>query len=500
MPQFEKRADAINILIVDDQPSKLMSTETILAELGENLLKANSATEALQVLLKQDVAVLLVDVCMPDLDGFQLAQMVREHPRFRETAIIFISAIQISEIDSLKGYEMGAVDYVPVPVVPGVLRAKVRVFVDLYRKTRALARINDELEQRVADRTVELEAAIARQELLSREVDHRARNALAVIQAIVSLTPATSAAEFAKSVDGRIRAMARAHTLLSESRWNGADLARLVHEELAPYLLEERVDIQGAAVMIKPTVAQNLALAIHELTTNAAKYGALSSPRGKLSVSWTLSADTLTLHWIERNGPAAQKPEKLGFGAKVIDSSVRAQLSGEIEYDWRLTGLHCTLRLPREHFSPPASAPGPKIAIVKDEPESVNTSPISGRRILVVEDEPLIGMMLVRLMTELGAEPIGPFGALADAYAALPQTFDAAVLDVNVGGELIYPFAEEVDKLGAPIVFLTGYESESIAERFAHAPVLTKPIEQAALTEALANALAVAQQRSALAG
>src|SRR5262249_12037158 len=163
------------------------------------------ANEALQILLKQDVAVILIDVCMPDLDGFQLAQMIREHPRFHETAIIFISAIHLSELDSLKGYEMGAVDYVPVPVVAGVLRAKVRVFVDLYRKTRALAQINGELEQRVAERTAELEAAIARQELLAREVDHRARNALAVIQAIVSLTPAHSAAEFARSVDGRIR-------------------------------------------------------------------------------------------------------------------------------------------------------------------------------------------------------------------------------------------------------------------------------------------------------
>ncbi|MEJ0059311.1 MAG: response regulator [Terricaulis sp.] len=186
-----------NILLVDDQPAKLMSYEIILGDLGETLLKASNAQEALETLLKNDIAVILIDVCMPDLDGFQLAQMIREHPRFQETAIIFISAIHLTELDSLKGYEMGAVDYVPVPVVAGILRAKVRVFVDLYRKTRLLERLNNELEGRVAERTAALETAIERQDLLAREVDHRAKNALAVIQSIVTLTRAETSADFA---------------------------------------------------------------------------------------------------------------------------------------------------------------------------------------------------------------------------------------------------------------------------------------------------------------
>src|SRR5262245_21992232 len=127
------RDDAVNILLVDDQPAKLLSYEVILRDLGERLLKASSAREALEQLLRRDVAVLLVDVCMPELDGFQLAAMVREHPRFQQTAIIFVSAIHLSDVDRLRGYEMGAVDYVPVPVVPEVLRAKVRVFAELFR-------------------------------------------------------------------------------------------------------------------------------------------------------------------------------------------------------------------------------------------------------------------------------------------------------------------------------------------------------------------------------
>ena len=149
--------DKVNILLVDDQAGKLLSYEVILRQLGENLIKASSGREALEYLLKTEIAVVLVDVCMPDLDGFQLAAMIREHPRFKKTAMIFISAIHLSDMDRLRGYEMGAVDYVPVPVIPEVLRAKVKVFAELYRKTRELEKLNAELELRVAARTAELQ-------------------------------------------------------------------------------------------------------------------------------------------------------------------------------------------------------------------------------------------------------------------------------------------------------------------------------------------------------
>ena len=149
--------EKVNILLVDDQPGKLLSYEAILGELGENLIKAASATEALQLLLKDDFGVVLIDVCMPDLDGFELAAMIRQHPRFQRTAIIFVSAIQVTDFDLLRGYAAGAVDYVPVPVIPDLLRAKVRVFAELYRKSRQLEQLNAELEHRVQERTAELE-------------------------------------------------------------------------------------------------------------------------------------------------------------------------------------------------------------------------------------------------------------------------------------------------------------------------------------------------------
>src|SRR5215813_5968031 len=155
------QGDRVNILMVDDQPAKLLSYEVILKDLGENLIKASSAKAAFEQLLKTDIAIVLVAVCMPDLDGFQLASMIRDHPRFQKTAIIFVSAIHLTDMDQLRGYEAGAVDYVSVPVVPEVLRAKVKVFAELYRKTQQLEQLNEELERRVAERTAELEASTA---------------------------------------------------------------------------------------------------------------------------------------------------------------------------------------------------------------------------------------------------------------------------------------------------------------------------------------------------
>ena len=137
--------EKVNILMVDDQPAKLLSYEVILTELGENLIKANSGREALEYLLKEDVAVVLMDVSMPELDGFELADMIRQHPRFQKTAIIFISGVHLTDLDRLKGYQRGAVDYLSVPVNPELLRAKVSVFAELHRKTHQLEALNREL-------------------------------------------------------------------------------------------------------------------------------------------------------------------------------------------------------------------------------------------------------------------------------------------------------------------------------------------------------------------
>ncbi len=168
----EHESEKVNILLVDDQQAKLLSYEAMLAGMGETLIKASSACEAFERLLKNDVALILIDVCMPDLNGFELAALIRDHPRFQRTGIIFVSAVMTANLDQLRGYELGAFDYVPVPVVPELLRAKVKVFVDLYRKTRQIERLNGELERQVVART----AALRRlNEQLERRIEERTR-------------------------------------------------------------------------------------------------------------------------------------------------------------------------------------------------------------------------------------------------------------------------------------------------------------------------------------
>jgi PAS domain S-box-containing protein len=174
--------DRVNILMVDDQPAKLLSYEAILGELDENLVKATSGREALEYLLKMDVAVVLMDVSMPEIDGFELASMIRQHPRFHRTAIIFVSAVHLTDLDRLKGYERGAVDYISVPVIPELLRAKVSVFAELHRKAQQLWHLNRELEERVADRTQELEHKAEALELLNTQLNHKNEQLDAILQ------------------------------------------------------------------------------------------------------------------------------------------------------------------------------------------------------------------------------------------------------------------------------------------------------------------------------
>lgn len=605
--------DKVNILLVDDLPAKLLSYEVILQDLGENLLRAESARAALELLLKHEIAVILVDVCMPDLDGFQLARMIRDHPRFTKTAIIFISAIQVTEDDTLRGYETGGVDYVPVPVVPAVLRAKVKVFVDLYRTTRELERLNRELEQRVEQRTAELatnhaqllqsekrrtlalmaggmgswdwdltngtcswdegqfriygedpagfrptpenmdhnvhpedrarwNAAISdllagaqicpfelrvvlpdgqvrwcmvaaaatssadgepvhlsgvtvditdrklaeeRQLFLAREVDHRARNALAVAQSIVHLSRAADIDSFIELVNGRIQALARVHTLISESRWRGADLRRLVEDELRPYTGEAHaVSIAGPPLFLPPSVSQAMALVIHELLTNAAKYGSLSQPGGRLDLGWQVSGQALALTWVERGARPVARPTMTGFGTRLILATIKGTLKGNVQLDWHQNGLTCRIVVPaiwrdlEEAHDAIATAEPP----ARDE--------VGWRRklrVLLAEDESLIAIMVEEAVKKMGHTVIGPF---ADADAALAaaadEEIDLALLDVNLGGRLIYGVADLLRGRGIPFILLTGYGLESIPAAYRNAPTLQKPIEPDLLRKAMA--------------
>ena len=179
---------------------------------------------------------------------------------------------------------------------------------------------------------------------LAHEVEHRAKNLLATVQAIVHLSQSDTASGLKEVIDGRIRALANAHALFEQSHWAGADLRKLITEELSPYSknLDEHLSIEGPDLSLDPSVAQMIAIAIHELATNAAKYGALSAADGRVAVAWSrVSDDRLILHWTETAGPPVKPPAHQGFGTGVIERVVRDQLKGEIRHQWRPEGLVC---------------------------------------------------------------------------------------------------------------------------------------------------------------
>jgi len=500
----------------------------------------------------------------------------------------------------------------PVPVVPKVLRAKVRGFADLHRKTRQLEALNAELEGRVAARTAELEAqterlrrseerrsialsagdmgswevdlatghlewddgpyrifdvdpahfeptverieammhpddreknalaaivgsgesrfqvefrivrpsgevrwchgagiisrdaagnpvrmngvtvditdrkrAEERQVLLAREVDHRAKNTLAVVLSVLRLTRAPTTPDFIAAVEGRVHALAATHNLLSSTRWEGADLGKIVDEEMAPYHANhrQRVITSGPAVVLLPAAAQAVALALHELATNAAKYGALSTEAGTLSVAWRAEGDALVLDWTETGGPSTTEPARLGFGLTIVRSSIGAQFRGGVSYEWRREGLRCTLSIPAAQIAPsPPTAEAPA--------DNRARRSLADRRLLVVEDELLVSMLVEEILGGLDATVAGPYGRLTDGLAAAKaERFDGAILDLNLAGESADPLADLLLARGVPFVFITGYQRESIDRRYANVPVLQKPIDAAALESVLLKLL-----------
>jgi PAS domain S-box-containing protein len=185
-------------------------------------------------------------------------------------------------------------------------------------------------------------------EILGREAEHRAKNVLATVQAAVHLTQSDTVEGFKQAIEGRIQALANVHMLFVRSGWAGADLRSLVTQELSPYCQdsETRVRIDGPKILLEPSKAQCVAICLHELATNAAKYGALSSPEGHVQIEWSRAADgRLVLRWIETNGPPVKPPTRQGFGTRVMESMI-GQHGGDMRSDWRAEGLACEITLP----------------------------------------------------------------------------------------------------------------------------------------------------------
>ncbi len=337
----------------------------------------------------------------------------------------------------------------------------------------------------------ERKAAQEGQSLLIAELNHRVKNVLALIRSLVRQTRhgAQSLETFTVDLEHRIRALAFAHDQLMHVGWRGAPLRRLLEAEVQAWAgrAGERVELAGPPVTLGSRAYQALALVLHEMMTNAAKYGALSGSAGLLQVTWTFDVvGDLILTWSEQGGPPVGVPERRGFGSIIVEQTIPFELQGESRVDYRPEGVQGWFRIPACQLveSDPQMA-GEIAATTADVAESIN---LGGKRLLLVEDSMMIALDAQMMLVSAGLE-VEIAGNVADAVRALAVTrFDLAVLDVNLSGETSFPVADALVAAGVPLVFATGYgETVSIPERFGEVTVLAKPYDENGLKRALVS-------------
>jgi PAS domain S-box-containing protein len=332
------------------------------------------------------------------------------------------------------------------------------------------------------------------QQLLMGELNHRVKNTLATVQSIANQTVhnARSPSEFAASFGGRIQSLARTHSLLTASTWQGAELSALLRDQLmVGESGDDRVSYAGPSVMLNPQAALHLSLVLHELATNARKYGALSDPRGKLSIKWMVRTNTereLLLQWQERDGPAVTVPQRRGFGTSLIEKSLEAH-GGAASVRYEGEGLTCdiTLTLPQSEQSGTGSYK--KLGTAKmdlDQARLAEKASVVGKRILVVDDEPLIAMDMVSSLEDEGCVVVGPAATLEKAMALIDTTeIDAAMLDANLGGKPVDAIAAALVRRNIPFAFVSGYGREGLPEAFRQAMLIRKPFQHQRLIEVI---------------
>lgn len=337
-----------------------------------------------------------------------------------------------------------------------------------------------------------------RERLLAHELDHRAKNMLAMVQSVVQLTRSEKLSEFREAVIGRIQSLARSHSLLAASRWEGADLIQLIRDELEPFMSGEHAEIKasGPRVKLQPAAAQTLALLVHELATNAVKYGALSTEAGRLTIYWHFASagkpGDLHLTWTEMGGPAVKIPKIRGFGSRLIVTSVERQLNGKVAMNWLPDGLYCEVTIPAEHL---LAASETETVEEQSVPHELSDRPIAGgggRRILLVEDETLIAMQAEQTLSHAGYTVIGPVTRLSDAPETIANNIlDGAILDINLNGERSFAIADLLLSRRVPFMFCTGFAAASVLpDRFRGIPVIVKPFSATNLLARLEQTLA----------
>lgn len=376
--------------------------------------------------------------------------------------------------------------------VPWIDRGRLVAVVFLHsREPRAWNDFEVTTAEKVLERTLlwmERERTIERERTMTREIDHRARNALAVVQSVVRLTGADDVRTFRDKIEDRIAALARAHGLMSSKHWEPIELRSLLDQELAAYaeLGSDRIQADGASVLLRAEQAQTIALILHELATNAAKHGALRAPGGSLTVNWRMTGDrVLEIDWSEIAPSAvdrAKHASSSGFGSTLLTRVVEQQLGGRLTRTFDNTGLHCVLVIPlwdtRPAIEQPELAPSETASETKPR-----------KSILIVEDEAIIALDLEERVGELGYDVFRTVASVAEGLKALEAgTPSLAIVDMNLAGHSSRPIAEALSARGVPMIFSTGYaDTRDLPEPLARAPRLSKPISQTDLERTIAE-------------
>jgi signal transduction histidine kinase/DNA-binding response OmpR family regulator len=346
----------------------------------------------------------------------------------------------------------------------------------------AIAVVQDVGERKKAEET---------QRLLVAELSHRVKNTLANVQAIAQqmLRRTKDPAEFVASFSGRIQSLSRVHTMLSSTTWKGVDLRDLIRDQLLAGAVDEtRVTAWGPPVHLEAQLALHAALMLHELGTNAIKYGALSTAKGTVTIGWSVADEVLRLRWEERGGPAVRAPARRGFGRTLIEQSAKGE-GGDAQMAIEAEGVVWTIALPLREQQP-AEQPASEFVGAAREAAAVaekGAPKLAGKRLLVVDDEPLVALDIASALESAGAEVVGPAGTAKEALAIIGKTtLDAALLDANLRGQPVDEIAAALTARNIPFLFVTGYGPGSLPKAFAKTAMLSKPFSHEQLLTAAA--------------